>query len=156
MKQFLKALPKIGNCFKNLRKKFPHLLEAKLKEGLFVGPDIRKLIFDEDFLLTMTEGEREAWIAFKNVVAKFLGSNKNCCCKYAREIQSLEVLDELKTSYFEVTLGFFPENLGAVSEEQGEDFRQDLKEVERSYQGRWNVNVIGDCCWMLHREILET
>jgi hypothetical protein len=31
---------------------------------------------DEDFLLTMTEIEREAWIAFKIVVTKFLGSNK--------------------------------------------------------------------------------
>jgi hypothetical protein len=34
------------------------LTEAKLKEGVFVGPDIRKLMFDEDFLLTMTEVER--------------------------------------------------------------------------------------------------
>jgi hypothetical protein len=39
---------------------FPHLLKAKLNEGVFVGPDIRKLIFDEDFLLTMTQVEREA------------------------------------------------------------------------------------------------
>jgi hypothetical protein len=60
MKQFVKALPKTGNCFKNLCKKFPHFLEAKLKEGVFVRPDIRKLIFDETFILTMTEVEREA------------------------------------------------------------------------------------------------
>jgi hypothetical protein len=25
------------------------LSEAKLKEGIFVGPDVRKLLFDEDF-----------------------------------------------------------------------------------------------------------
>jgi hypothetical protein len=55
---------------------FPHLSEAKLKEGVFVGPDIRKLIFDEDFLLTMTRVAREAWIAFKNVVTKFLGTTR--------------------------------------------------------------------------------
>jgi hypothetical protein len=53
------------------------LSEAKPKEGLFVGPDIRKLIFDEDFLLTMTEVERQAWIAFRSVVTKFLGNNKD-------------------------------------------------------------------------------
>jgi hypothetical protein len=46
MKQFVTALPKTGNCFKYLCKNFPHLLAAKLKEGIFVGPDIRKLIFD--------------------------------------------------------------------------------------------------------------
>jgi hypothetical protein len=66
------------------------------------------------------------------------------------------VLDELKNSFFGFTLGFFPENLGAVSEEQGERFHRDNKEMERRYQSQWNVNMIGDCCWMLHREILET
>jgi hypothetical protein len=76
-KQFVKALPKTGNCFKYLCKTFPHVSEAKLKEGLFVGPDKRKLIFDEDFLLSMTEVEREAWIALKRVVAKFMGNNKD-------------------------------------------------------------------------------
>jgi hypothetical protein len=34
-------------------------------------------MFDEDFLLTMTEIERESWIAFKSVVTKFLGNNKD-------------------------------------------------------------------------------
>jgi hypothetical protein len=46
MKQFVKALPKTGNCFKYLCKMLPHLSDAKLKDGVFVGPDIRKLIFD--------------------------------------------------------------------------------------------------------------
>jgi hypothetical protein len=32
-------------------------------------------LFDEDFLLKMTEVEREAWIAFKSVVTKFLGND---------------------------------------------------------------------------------
>jgi hypothetical protein len=77
VKQFVKALPKTGNCFKDLCKKFPHLSKAKLKERIFVGPDIRKLMFGEDFLLTMTEGGREAWIAFRSVVTKFLGNNKD-------------------------------------------------------------------------------
>jgi hypothetical protein len=55
---------------------FPDLSEAKPK-GVFVGPDIRKLMFDEDFLLTMTKVEIEAWIAFRSVVTKFLGNNKD-------------------------------------------------------------------------------
>jgi hypothetical protein len=65
MKQFVQALPKTGNYFKYLYKTFPYLSEAKLKEGFFVGPDIRKLMFDENFLFTMTEVEREALIASK-------------------------------------------------------------------------------------------
>ncbi|GFX95346.1 uncharacterized protein TNCV_849361 [Trichonephila clavipes] len=49
-------------------------------------------------------------------------------------------------------LDYFPENLGAVSEEQGERFHQDIKEMERRYQGLWNVNMMADYCWMLKRE----
>jgi hypothetical protein len=28
--------------------------------------------------------------------------------------------------------------------------------MERRYQGWWNVNMTGDCCWTLHHEIPET
>jgi hypothetical protein len=66
------------------------------------------------------------------------------------------VLSELTNSFSEFALGFSPENLGAVSEEQGEPFHQDITQMERRYQGRWNVNVMGDYCWTLHREIPET
>jgi hypothetical protein len=52
------------------------LSKAKLKEDVFVGPDIGKLMFDENFLLTMTGVEREAWVAFK-IVTKFLWNYKD-------------------------------------------------------------------------------
>jgi hypothetical protein len=73
----LKLCQKLETVSSTFAKRFPHLSEAKLKEGVFVGPDIRKLMFDEDFLLTMTEVEREAWIAFRSVVTKFLRNNKD-------------------------------------------------------------------------------
>jgi hypothetical protein len=62
----------------------------------------------------------------------------------------------LKIQFFKFELGEFPENLGAVSEEHGERFHQDIKEMERICQGWWNVNIVGDYCWTLHREIPET
>jgi hypothetical protein len=43
------------------------------------------------------------------------------------------VLNELINSFFEFPLGFFPENLGAVSEGQGERVHQYIKEMERRY-----------------------
>jgi hypothetical protein len=43
-----------------------------------------------------------------------------------------------------------------VSEEQGERFRHDIKEMERRDKGQWNVNMMGDYSWTLHCEILET
>jgi hypothetical protein len=39
VKQFVKALD--GNCFNYLSNKFPALSQAEVKEGLFVGPQIR-------------------------------------------------------------------------------------------------------------------
>jgi hypothetical protein len=76
MKQFVKALPRTEH-FSSTFSKRPHLSEAKITEGVFVGPDIIKPMFDEDLLLTITEVEREACIAFKRVVTKFLGNNKD-------------------------------------------------------------------------------
>jgi hypothetical protein len=60
---------------------------------------------------------------------------------------SLGVLNELKNSFFEFVLGFFPpENIGEMNEEKEEGFHQDIKKMERSYQVRWNVNMMGDYC----------
>jgi hypothetical protein len=77
MKQFVKALPKEGECFKYQCKKFPGLSDAKLKEGIFVRPDIRKLLSDDLFKTTMKTVEREAWNDFKEVIVKFLGNYKD-------------------------------------------------------------------------------
>jgi hypothetical protein len=63
----------------------------------------------------------------------------------------LGCLMSLKIHFFKFAIGFFPENLGSVSEEQGQRLHQAIKEMGREYQGRWNVNMMGDCCWTLHR-----
>ncbi|GBN60647.1 hypothetical protein AVEN_130660-1 [Araneus ventricosus] len=58
----------------------------------------------------------------------------------------------LKVYFLDSHLVYFPENLGAVSEDQGERFHQDIKEKESGYQGKWNVSMIDDYCWMLQRD----
>ncbi|KAJ8733381.1 hypothetical protein PYW08_001679 [Mythimna loreyi] len=45
------------------------------------------------------------------------------------------------------------ENLEDLSEEQEERFHQDIDAMERHYQGRQNVNMIADHCWMLQRTL---
>jgi hypothetical protein len=35
---------------------------------------------------------------------------------------------------------------------QGERFHQDIKEMEKRYQGRWNEHMMADYCWMLMRD----
>ena len=58
MKQFVKALNKEGNCLKYLRASFPSLSDEKVKQGISDGPDIRKMMKDNDFPQTMTAVER--------------------------------------------------------------------------------------------------
>ncbi|GBO06096.1 hypothetical protein AVEN_245217-1 [Araneus ventricosus] len=72
MKQFVKALPKEGECFKYLCDQFPGLSEAKLKEGVFIGPDIRKIMKDENFETKMETNERKALESFKLYDSGFL------------------------------------------------------------------------------------
>ncbi|XP_017476571.1 PREDICTED: uncharacterized protein LOC108366630 [Rhagoletis zephyria] len=44
IKNFVKALDKEGEAFDYLKTVFPDISQAKIKEGIFVGPQIRKLI----------------------------------------------------------------------------------------------------------------
>jgi len=44
MKNFVKAMNKHGKGFEHLREKFPKLGDAKLNEGIFIGPQIREII----------------------------------------------------------------------------------------------------------------
>jgi len=49
MKNFVKAMDRTGSAFKYLAEKFPQLREAKIKEGVFMGPQIRRLFRDNIF-----------------------------------------------------------------------------------------------------------
>ena len=156
-KQFVKALPKDAKTFKYFSSKFPCLFEAKLKEGVFVGPDICKLMKDNNFENVMNDVERSAWNSFKDVGTKFLGNQKNpdfenivknMLCNF----KNLGCSMSFKLHFLNSHLDYFLKNLGTVSEKQGERFHQDIKEMERRYQGQWDTNMMGDYCWMLHRE----
>jgi hypothetical protein len=49
VKNFVKAIKKDGPVFLYLQQKFPRLGEAKIKEGIFVVPQIRELTKDKTF-----------------------------------------------------------------------------------------------------------
>ena len=46
MNNFVKVLDKTKAGFKYLYENFPRLSEAKIKEGVFLGPQIRELLRD--------------------------------------------------------------------------------------------------------------
>ncbi|GFU98028.1 uncharacterized protein TNCV_233051 [Trichonephila clavipes] len=91
MKNFVKAM---GNTpgFMFLKQKF----EAKIKEGMFVGPQIRSLMHDEKFEKLLNPLKKTPWQAFKNVIRSFLGNLK--VCNYR------DIVHDLITSYKNLAL----------------------------------------------------
>ena len=72
MKNFVKALHKNGAAFQHLSIVFPALSAAKLKEGIFVGPQIREVLNDTDFEKLLNLKKLRAWEAFKSVCSGLL------------------------------------------------------------------------------------
>jgi hypothetical protein len=58
MKQFVKALDRNCPCFQYLCERFSSLSHAKIREGIFDGPQICKLMMDDCFTDTITEIEK--------------------------------------------------------------------------------------------------
>uniref|UniRef100_UPI00358E4839 uncharacterized protein n=1 Tax=Myxine glutinosa TaxID=7769 RepID=UPI00358E4839 len=140
MKNFVKALNKEGRAFAFLNKKFPRVSEAKLKAGIFDGPQIRELMKDPKFDESMESNERNAWLSFKSIVTNFLGNHRSpeYECVVEGLLQSFQALGarmSIKMHFLSSHLDYFPENCGDVSEEQGERFHQDIRVMEERYQG---------------------
>lgn len=157
MKQFVKALDKSGNCFDHICEALPGLSIEKKKAGVFDGPEIRQLLQDHNFLSSMNVIEARAWKAFADVVKNFLGNvkarnYKELVTELLVSYQELGCNMSIKVHYLKNHLDLFPANLGAVSDEQGERFHQDIKVMEARYQGRWDEHMMADYCWSLVRD----
>ena len=76
IKNFVKALHKNRAAFQHLSTVFPGLSAAKLKEGIFVWPQIREVLKDTDFEELLNLKELRAWEAFKSVCSGFLGNTR--------------------------------------------------------------------------------
>ena len=143
--------------FQYLKKKFKgKLTDAKREAGVFTGPEIRSVINDSSLPASLNEMELEAWSSFANV-KKFLGNHKaenhhqliqNMLKSYGR----MGCRMSLKMHFLHSHLDFFPANLGAVSDEHGERFHQQISIMENRYQGNFNPNMMGDYCWFLQKE----
>ena len=124
MKQFVKALNNEGACFKYICCKFPGLTIEKLKAGIFNGPQIRKVMNDHEFPSSMSKEEFYAWNAFVKVVKNFFGNKKASNYKelVANLLSSFEDIGakmSIKVHFLHSHRDRFPENLGALSDEQG-------------------------------------
>ncbi|UYV82502.1 hypothetical protein LAZ67_21002579 [Cordylochernes scorpioides] len=158
MKNFVKAMDRNASGFAFLKQNFSSISEAKIKEGIFVGPQIRELQQDGNFQNSLNEVEAVAWNSFRNVCKNFLGSVK---VENYRDIVNDLLLSykalgcnmSLKIHFLHSHLYFFPDNLGAVSDEHGERFHQAISSMEKRYQGKWSPAMLADYCWTLKRDL---
>ncbi|GBM88421.1 hypothetical protein AVEN_93697-1 [Araneus ventricosus] len=124
MEIFVKALDREGVAFLHLRNKFKYLSDAKVKEGMFISPQIKAVFRDEEFEKKLSEAEKAAWLAFKSVCTHFLGNKKaeNYEDLVGDMVKCFRVIGcnmSLKLHVFDSHLNFFLQNLGAISGEHG-------------------------------------
>ena len=81
VKIFVKAIDHNGEGFKLLSKLFSLKTEAKIKQGTFLGPKIRKLLKDEDFKTKLSPNKLDVWNAFALLIQNFLRKHKAPNCK---------------------------------------------------------------------------
>ncbi|GBM87662.1 hypothetical protein AVEN_169804-1 [Araneus ventricosus] len=81
MKIFVKALDREGVAFLHLRNKFKHLSEAKVKEGVFIGPQIKADFRDEEFEKKNCQKQK-----------KQPGWHSNQCAHISLEISKLKTM----------------------------------------------------------------
>lgn len=161
MKNFVKAMNQKGEAFKYLRGKFPGLSDAKVKEGIFIGPQIRLLLNDGKFDNVLEGKETTAWKALKGVIHGFLGNRRDenhvqLVTVLLQKYKQLRCNMSLKIHFLHSHLDFFPPSCGAVSDEHGERFHLDIAVMERRYQGRWNESMLAGYCWFVRRDAPET
>ena len=149
IKQFVKQLDTEGEAFKYIQQLFPKLSEAKIKAGVFVGPEVKRLINSIDFPELLSEVERTAWMYFVSVVNGFLGKHRaeNFMELVEGLVEAYRKMDcrmSLKVHVLHAHLDESKDNMGDYSEEQGERFHQDVRSFEERYKEQYNESMMGD------------
>ncbi|UYV64915.1 hypothetical protein LAZ67_3002413 [Cordylochernes scorpioides] len=143
MKNFVKAMDRNASGFTYLKQKCSSINVVKIEEVIFVGPQIRELLQDGKFQNSLNEVEAAAWNYFRNVCNNFLGivkveNYRDIVNDLLLSYKALGCNMSLKIHFLHSHPDFFPDNLGAVSDEHGERFHQDISSMEKRYQDTIN------------------
>lgn len=120
--------------------------------GVLNGPDIRKLMKSEKFNELLLPTERNAWNGIKDVVQNFLGNKRapnyrDIVQKTLAAFEKMNVHMSLKIHLLKEHLEFYRENLGKVSDEHGERFHQQIKHIEKRFEGKMEANMLAEYIW---------
>ncbi|GBO22159.1 hypothetical protein AVEN_211256-1 [Araneus ventricosus] len=105
----------------------------------------------------LSEAEKAAWLAFKSVRTNFLGNKKaenyeDLICDMVKCFRVIGCNMSLKLHILDSHLNFFPQNLGAISDEHGERFHQDTSMFEKRFSRRWYRSMLAEYCWSVIRD----
>lgn len=64
IKNLVKAMNKHGKGFEYLREKVLNISDGKVKQGIFIGQQIREIINDDLLGHLLTETEKSTWLTF--------------------------------------------------------------------------------------------
>ena len=103
------------------------------------------------------EAQKDAWIAFVDVVRNFLGCRKADSYKelvrwLLRSYQELGCNKSIKIHFQFSHFEQCSDNLGDYSDEQGESFYQNIKVMEERRKGRCDMKMMADFCWSIKRD----
>lgn len=90
----MKALDKSGEHFLYLCSKFPNLSDAKVKQSISVGPQIREVIFDENFEMKSNSSEVFAWKSLHHCFTAFWATRRGKLTQ--NHMKSVTKLPEVK------------------------------------------------------------
>jgi len=100
--------------------------------------------------------ELRAWNGFQSICTNFLGKVRSP--DYVGHMEtmlqtyrSMGCNMSLLIYFLPSHLDFFLSNLGDVSDEHEERFHQDISEMEKRFQGKWNPSMLADYSWSLKR-----
>jgi len=134
-----------------LKNKFPRISDAKIKEGVFVGPQIRQSVQDVKFEDQLNEVEKSARTTLKNTTTNFFVNHKaenhrNTVAEVVQSDKAMGCNMSLKVHFLDSHLRFFPENLGAVNDKHGQQFHQEISTMEKRCQGKWSPSMLAGFC----------
>jgi len=65
---------KSSDDFNYIKQLFPKISADKINKGIFVGPDIRKLLSDPNFVRKLNPLEKAYWLSIVEVFTNYLGN----------------------------------------------------------------------------------
>ena len=130
----------------------------KIEAGILPGPEIRKLLYDEEFYNLMDQKHKTAWRSFKDLCEQFLGNHRSqnyeqVVENFLKSFKEIGANMTLKMHFFEAHLDHFAKNCGAASDEDGEKFHQEISELESWYAGRVTPGLLAEYVWFSVKQV---